>query len=112
MKKIGGYFIIFATVLFLVTVYSMGTRTDKAVLDSSAYIEVGGDTIPCVPPGTEFVTYNGKVMRIIAVVPLAENQAAGSANCWCPHCCDGVCARITRCTDSGTRGLCVIYLTC
>jgi hypothetical protein len=111
MKKTARYFVVFATVLILVTVYSMGTRAVEVTSNSSTCIEVGGDGIACVPPGTEFVTYNGEVMRVIAVIPL-EKQYLALQDCYCPHCCNGECARIVRCTDSGTKGLCIIILTC
>jgi len=108
------YFIFFAMVLFLVTVYPMGTKKGKEALNSSAYIEVGGDNIACVPAETEFVTYNGTVMRVIDVIPLSENieMRPPEGDCFCPNCCGGACAVIINCTNKGTRGLCVMFLTC
>ena len=76
--------------------------------NSSKYIEVCSNGTVYVPPETKFVTCQGRVMRVIAIVPMGA-QAQVPSDCNCPRCCDGACAVTVSC---GGGGLCTVYLAC
>lgn len=118
-------------VIALVTAYSTETKATAVAASSSKYIEVCRNGVVYVPPGTKYVTCNGKVMRVLAIVPLEEGQAQTAGNCYCPDCCGGGCAVIVTCQSepetataaddcrcganrarAGGGGLCTIYLAC
>src|SRR4030042_2132774 len=96
------------TAVFFITAYSTGPIVREVAADWSKYIEVCSNGIVFLPPETKLVTCHGRVMRVIAVVPMGA-QTQVTANCNCPRCCDGACAVTVSC---GGGGLCVAYLGC
>jgi hypothetical protein len=117
-----------AAVVLLVSAYSAGTKATRTAESSAKYIEVCSRGIVYLPPGTEYVTCRGKVMKVIGIVPLGDGaQALGG--CGCPNCCGGYCTVTVACENkagnsaeedsyrSGQRssnagGLCTAYLSC
>ena len=108
MKRFPRYLVGAAAVVFVFTAYSRGPIVTEVAASSSKYIEVCSNGTVYIPPETKFVTCNGRVMRVIAIVPLGV-QAQGASDCNCPRCCDGGCAVTVSC---GGGGLCVAYLAC
>lgn len=51
-------------------------------------IEVGGGRIAYVPRTTQYVTLNGRVMR---VVKFSQTLSSVDKGCECPNCCRGNC---------------------
>jgi hypothetical protein len=119
-----------AAVALLVTAFSAGTKATNSADRSPKYIEVCSRGTVYLPPGTEYVTCRGKVMKVIGIVPLAPGQAsAGGGDCSCPQCCGGYCTVTVSCQSridtsedssenssgpcaSGAGGLCVVYISC
>jgi len=133
MKKSARLFIGLAAVLALVTAYSTGTKATDAASSSASYIEVCSRGVVYVPPGTRYVTCQGKVMRVLGMVPLRDGEyvpeAAGGDDCYCPHCCGGACGVVVACGSAfeaeangsdprferrgaANGGLCTMYLYC
>jgi hypothetical protein len=108
MKMLPKYLLRAAIVALMITAYSWRPIIGEVTADSSKYIEVCSYGIVYVPPETKFVTCQGKVMRVIAIVS-GGVEARLAPNCYCPRCCDGACAVTVSC---GGGGLCTIYLTC
>jgi hypothetical protein len=108
MKRWPKYLVGLAAVVALVTAYAGGPEAGEAAADSPRFIEVCSQGTVYLPPGTKLVTCQGRVMRVIAVVPL-EARAEAAPDCNCPRCCDGACAVTVSC-DGG--GLCVAFLGC
>jgi hypothetical protein len=122
------YFIVSAAVVLLVSAYSAGTKATGRAESSAKYIEVCSKGTVYVPPGTEYVTCRGKVMKVMGIVPLVDGpQILGG--CGCPNCCGGYCSVTVACENkvgdsaeedsyrSGQRsssagGLCTLYLAC
>lgn len=128
MKIFLKYFIGSVAVVLLVTAYSAGTKATGVTASSSKYIEVCTRGIVYLPPGTQYVTCHGKVMKVIAVVPYVEG-AQTLGDCFCPTCCGGGCAVTVACENisenpaksdgcgcgqrsSNGGGLCTAYLAC
>ncbi len=109
MKRLPRYLFAFMSAVFMITAYSVGTRATEAFSDSPKYIEVCSQGTVHVPPDTKFVTCHGRMMRVIAIVPLEMRTQAPGADCDCPRCCDGACAVTISC---GNGGLCTMYLGC
>jgi len=122
------FFVGSAAVVLLVTAYSAGTKATGVSESSSKYIEVCSRGIVYLPPGTDYVTCRGKVMKVIAIVPLLEG-AQTLGGCDCPQCCAGACTVTVACESNvensaqanddrwGQRssnggGLCTVYLVC
>ena len=84
-KKVWG-FLIFGVLLF--GTVSVAQKTDFSVAGRKALIEVHGPKIAFVPMTEKYVTYDGKVRRIVKFTGTVEG---GKADCRCPHCCDGDC---------------------
>ena len=131
MKKFLNYLAGIVLLLFLIMVYPAETGSTQEAPSASPYVEVCSRGIVYLPAGTRFVTCHGRIMEVIAIVPLAEGAGAQKASgCHCPNCCGGVCTVIVRCTDapeaasesnecpsesnsaSGGGGLCTVYLAC
>jgi hypothetical protein len=130
MKKLGKFIFGLAVVIFLTTAYSAGTKATEATASSSGYIEVCGRHRVHVPPGTQYVTCHGKIMKVMGLVPMTDvAEAQAMQDCYCPKCCGGICAVIVSCEsiaetansgpDCGSSqgpenngGLCTIYLAC
>ncbi|MEW5900404.1 MAG: hypothetical protein AB1715_02965 [Acidobacteriota bacterium] len=133
MSRFFKFFFGIGAVIFLVSAYPAGTKDALMYADTSQYIEVCSSGLAYVPPETRYVTCQGKVMKVLAIVPLEEAEGAqteggGADDCYCPRCCGGVCAVIVSCgavpetaaayesgRDSGSPkagGLCTIYLAC
>jgi hypothetical protein len=124
------YFIVSAAVVLLVSVYSAGTKATGTAESSAKYIEVCNRGTVYVPPGTEYVTCHGKVMKVIAIVPFVDGaQTLGGGGCFCPKCCGGACVVTVACENkvgdsteeesyrwgqrsSSAGGLCTLYLAC
>jgi hypothetical protein len=128
MRVFFKYFIVSAAVVFLVSAYSAGTKATGTAESSAKYIEVCSKGTVYLPPGTEYVTCHGKVMKVIGIVPQSDG-AQTLGGCGCPKCCGGACTVIVACENkvgdsaeeksyrSGQRsssagGLCVVYLAC
>lgn len=109
MKRFPRYLVGAAAVVFLITAYSRGPMVREVSANSSKYIEVCSNGTVYLPPETKFVTCHGRVMRVIAIVPLGAQIQGAPADCNCPRCCDGYCAVTISC---GGGGLCVAYLAC
>jgi hypothetical protein len=122
------YFIVSAAVVLLVAAYSAGTKATETAESSRKYIEVCSKGTVYVPPGTEYVTCRGKVMKVIGIVPLIEGMEKGG-DCFCPNCCGGACTVTVACENkvgnsaeedsyrwgqrsSSAGGLCTLYLSC
>jgi hypothetical protein len=122
-----------SSVVLLVSAYSAGTKDAAMYADTSQYIEVCSRGLAYVPMETRYVTCQGKVMRVIAIVPTregeeAQTQAEGGGDCLCPRCCGGFCGVIVTCgsaepeaagnergpnsESSGAGGLCTLYVAC
>jgi hypothetical protein len=133
MKRFFKFLFGLGAAVFLVSAYSAGMKDAAMYADRSPYIEVCSRGLAHVPPGTRYVTCQGKVMRVIAIVPSdeggAQTQAEGVGNCWCPQCCGGYCGVVVNCgaspepeasdsshgpnsESSRTGGLCTAYLAC
>jgi hypothetical protein len=134
MKKSARFIFGLAAVVALVTAYSTGTKATEASSSSAAYIEVCGRGLVHVPPGTKYVRCQGKVMKVLGMVPLRDGEAMpeaaeGENDCYCPKCCGSACAVIVSCESvletsangSDRRfdprsttggGLCFMYLAC
>jgi len=128
MRVFFKYFIVSAAVVLFVSAYSAGTKATGIAESSPKYIEVCSRGTVYLPPGTEYVTCRGKVMKVIGIVPLVEGaQTLGS--CFCPNCCGGYCTVTVACENkvgnsaeeesyhSGQKsstagGLCTAYLSC
>lgn len=114
MRKCLKLFLGLAAVVSLVMAYSSGPRVTDEAAGGSAYIEVCGRAIVHVPPGTQYVTCRGRVMKVLAIVPLEDGKArtesgdGGGNDCYCPNCCGSACGVVVAC---GT-GLCTMYLYC
>ena len=128
MRKLFNSFVGVGFVVFLVAAYPAKMEITRVVTKSSPYIEVCGRGIVYLPPGTKFVTCHGKVMEVIAIVPLVEGAQVLS-DCNCPNCCGGVCTVTVRCEpapeasaeaddcqsekkSSSGGGLCTAYIAC
>jgi hypothetical protein len=122
------YFIVSAAVVLFVSAYSAGTKATETAESSAKYIEVCSRGTVYVPPGTEYVTCRGKVMKVIAIVPLVEG-AQTLGGCFCPKCCGGYCTVTVACENkvgdsaeensyrwgqrsSSAGGLCTLYVSC
>jgi hypothetical protein len=122
--------IVSAAVVLLVTAFSAGTKATTSADRSPKYIEVCSRGTVYLPPGTEYVTCRGRVMKVLGIVPLVPGQeSAGSGDCACPNCCGGACTVTVSCQSkidtseeatenssgprsSGAGSLCVVYLSC
>ncbi len=71
MRKALKHFVWLIVVIFLVSSYSGGTKATAVAQKSSRYIEVCRG-LAYLPHGTEYVTCRGRVMKVIAIVPLAQ----------------------------------------
>jgi hypothetical protein len=109
MKRLLKCFIGIAIVIFLVTAYSSRPIGVEVASAASKYIEVCRNGTVYVPPGTKFVTCQGRVMRVIAIVSLGAEPKGAPVDCNCPKCCDGGCVVTIACEGGG---LCVLYLAC
>jgi len=133
MKKPARFIFGLAAVIALVTAYSTGTKATETSSSSAAYIEVCGRGLVYVPPGTKYVTCRGKVMKVLGMVPVRDDEAVPEAgavdDCYCPNCCGSACAVIVACESAletsdngadprfeprsaGGGGLCTMYLAC
>ncbi|GEM_PF-1113246 len=119
-------------VVSLVMATSTGPKVDNEFTGGSAFIEVCGRGIVYIPPGTEYVTCRGRVMKVLGIVPLREGGTqteGGGSECFCPNCCGGACAVIVSCgqepeveatrsevvfepRSTSSAGLCTMYLYC
>jgi hypothetical protein len=97
-----------ASIVFLLTSYSSAPVNGDPAAAAATYIEVCSNGTVQVPPGTRFVTCQGRIMRVIAIVPMGE-QVQSNADCNCPRCCSGACAVTVSC---GGGALCTAYLGC
>ncbi|OGD19349.1 MAG: hypothetical protein A2W03_18665 [Candidatus Aminicenantes bacterium RBG_16_63_16] len=101
-------------VIFLTTAYSAAPKATEFAPDYSALVEVCDQSGAYIPPGTRYVTCQGRVMRVLGIVPKTDKddraEANGAGDCYCPRCCDGACAVIVTCGSGG--GMCVLYLAC
>src|SRR4030043_1434496 len=97
-----------ASIICFFTAYSSAPINGDATPAAGKYIEVCSNGTVYVPPETKFVTCQGRVMRVIAIVP-AGAQTQGASDCYCPRCCEGGRAVTVSC---GGGGLCTIYLAC
>lgn len=109
MKRLAKIILGLSFVVFLVTAYSGGTKAVGVAAPSGRFIEVCSNGTVYLPPGTRFVTCQGKVMRVIAIVS-ADDGAQLLRSCDCPDCCGGGCAVTVSCGSGG--GLCTAYLSC
>jgi hypothetical protein len=109
MKRILKSLIGMAIVIFLVTAYSSQPIGVEIASAASKYIEVCNNGTVHVPPGTKFVTCHGRVMRVIAIVPIGEGTKGAPVDCNCPKCCEGACGVTVTCPNGG---LCVMFLSC
>lgn len=109
MKRLFKGLIGTAIVLFLVTAYSSRPVALELPPAEAKYIEVCSNGTVYVPPDTKFVTCQGRVMKVVKIVPFEAGARAAPADCYCPKCCEGACAVTVAC-DGG--GLCVLYLAC
>jgi hypothetical protein len=108
MKRFPRYLVGAAALVFVFMAYSRGPMISEAAAGPSKYIEVCSHGTVYVPPETKFVTCQGRIMRVIAIVP-AGAQTRVPSDCNCPKCCDGGCEVTVSC---GGGGLCVMYLAC
>lgn len=127
--KISKILVIFLFVLFLSLAYSSGVRDSAPPEESAKYIEVCTNGLVYLPPGTKYVTCQGRVMRVLYIGPLME-QIETIDDCDCPKCCGGLCGITVLCESDpdpstgksdcggcGVRtsaggGLCTAYLAC
>jgi hypothetical protein len=131
MKKLAKILIGLLSIVFMVSAYSVGTMAKPLAESSGKYIEVCSQGTVYLPPGTKFVTCQGKVMKVLGVVRLLEGEkSAPGGGCSCPDCCSGTCTVIVSCgvgTEAATRmgdcpdeispfddkgDLCFAYLAC
>ncbi len=129
MRKALKHLLWLTAIISFVSSYSVGTKATPLAQNSSRYVEVCRG-LAYLPPGTEYVTCRGRVMKVIAIVPLAqlEQNAQTEGDCFCPDCCGGGCTVIVSCqaepeaapgdesrtrkTGANAGGLCVAYLAC
>ena len=111
MKMIPRYLFTSVFIVLMITAYAVGTKATEAaaIAESPKYIEVCAQGTAYVPPDTKFVTCQGRVMKVLAIVPLEGRSLAPGADCDCPRCCDGACAVTIAC---GSGCLCTMYLVC
>jgi hypothetical protein len=109
MRLFPRYLVGAATLVFFLSAYSKGPIVGEVSVDHTKYIEVCSHGIVYLPPDTKFVTCQGRVMRVIAIVPAGEVQPQVAPDCYCPKCCGGACAVTVSC---GGGGLCTVYLAC
>ncbi len=130
MKSWARIFISILSAVVMVTAFSAGTKATATAGGHPKYIEVCSNGTVYLPPGTKFVTCHGKVMKVIAIIPLEENQMQTMEDCSCPRCCGGTCTVTVSCgaepepsstTDncpgaisnmSRSGSLCTVYLAC
>lgn len=109
MRIFARYLVGAATVVFFLCAYSRGPIIGEVSANPTKYIEVCSNGTVYLPPDTKFVTCNGRVMRVIAIVPAGGAQPKVVPDCYCPRCCDGACGVTVSC---GGGGLCIVYLAC
>ncbi len=128
MKTVSKCLIAVLFVAFLAAAHPAGNSEPIAPQESAKLIEVCTKGIAYLPPGTKYVTCRGKIMKVLAIVPLSAGiQTAG--DCDCPNCCGGWCGVTVYCqsvpipsettNDCGcgkrtatAGGLCTAYLAC
>jgi len=84
----GGALAVLIGALFL-GVSSPGQKPDRPFgIRADEYIEVHGSCVPCIPVGTKFIKYDGKIRKVLKFKLVLE---AGIMDCQCPNCCNGEC---------------------
>ena len=84
-KKIAG-FILFG--VLLLGAFAVAQKPGSPIAGEKTFIEVHGPNIAFVPMSEIYVTYDGKVRKIVKFTETIED---GKADCRCPRCCDGNC---------------------
>ena len=128
MKKVSKCLLAALFVAFLAAAFPAGDGESAAPPESARLIEVCSNGIVYLPPGTKYVTCRGKIMKVLAIVPLTKG-AKTETDCDCPNCCAGACGITVTCdgmeeSPAGTNdcgcwkrsaaasGLCTAYLSC
>jgi hypothetical protein len=113
VKRFWRFLVGMIVVIFLTTAFSAAPKATEIVASSGGLIEVCNRGTAYVPPGTEYVTCQGKVMRVVGKVPLRGGQGAQESqvigDCWCPKCCGNTCAILV---SGGGGNLYILYLAC
>jgi hypothetical protein len=113
MKRFWCFLVGMIVVIFLTTAFSAAPKATEMASSPEGLIEVCNRGTAYVPPGTEFVTCQGRVMRVVGRVSLRGDKGAQEAQviggCWCPKCCDGACAVAV---SGGGSEIYILYLAC